>query len=51
VVSATTCDYGLATRATEPLLLPRLLDSMSVTDVDFEGWLAGVSALLPHRRV
>lgn len=50
VVSATTCDNGIATRACEPLLLPRLVDSMNVTDVDFEGWLAGVSPLLPHRR-
>ncbi len=50
IVSATTCEMGLATRACEPLLLPRLLDSMSVTDVDFEGWLSGVSAALPHRR-
>jgi peptidoglycan/xylan/chitin deacetylase (PgdA/CDA1 family) len=50
VVSATTCDLGFATRACEPLLLPRLLDSMAVTDVNFEGWLAGVSALLPQRR-
>ena len=49
VVSATTCEYGLATRATEPLLLPRLLDSMAVTEADFEGWLAGVSSWLPHR--
>jgi peptidoglycan/xylan/chitin deacetylase (PgdA/CDA1 family) len=50
VVSATTCESGIATRACEPLLLPRLLDSMQITEVDFEGWLAGVSALLPHRR-
>ncbi len=51
VLSATTCDYGMARRTSEPLLLPRLLDSMSVSAVDFEGWLAGVSSLLPHRRV
>jgi hypothetical protein len=51
VVSATTCDYGIATRTCEPLLLPRLVDSMHVTEVDFEGWLAGVSSLLPHRRI
>lgn len=50
VVTATTCDYGMATRTCEPLLLPRLLDSMLVTDVDFEGWLSGVSSLMPHRR-
>jgi peptidoglycan/xylan/chitin deacetylase (PgdA/CDA1 family) len=50
VVSATTCDCGLATRTCEPLLLPRLLDSMHVTEADFEGWLAGFSSLLPRRR-
>jgi hypothetical protein len=50
VVSATTCDSGMATRTCEPLLLPRLLDFMHVTEVDFEGWLAGFSSLLPHRR-
>jgi peptidoglycan/xylan/chitin deacetylase (PgdA/CDA1 family) len=49
VRSATTCEYGLATRQSELLLLPRLLDSMDLTDIDFEGWLAGFSSLLPHR--
>jgi hypothetical protein len=49
VLSATTCDYGIASRENEPLLLPRLLDSMNVTDQDFEGWLSGIGALLPHR--
>jgi peptidoglycan/xylan/chitin deacetylase (PgdA/CDA1 family) len=49
IQSATTCDPGLATRTTEPLLLPRFLDYMSVTEVEFEGWLSGVSSLLPHR--
>jgi len=50
VVSATTCERGIADRWRDPLLLPRLLDSTVVTDVDFEAWLAGVSAFLPHRR-
>lgn len=49
VASATTCDVGMAARNCEPLLLPRLVDSMAVTDADFEGWLAGVSSFLPHR--
>ena len=49
VVSATTCELGLATHRSDPLLLPRLLDSMHLTETDFEGWLAGVSSLLPHR--
>jgi len=51
IVSATTCDHGMADRTCEPLRLPRLLDSMNVSEVDFEGWLAGVSSVLPHRPV
>jgi hypothetical protein len=47
VVSAATCQCGLATRICEPLLLPRVLDSMHVTELDFESWLCGVSSLLP----
>jgi hypothetical protein len=47
--SATTCDHGIATRQSGPLLLPRLLDSMNITDADFECWLSGFSAFLPHR--
>ena len=50
VASATTCDLGMADRTCEPLLLPRLVDSSIVTDVDFEAWLSGVSAFLPRRR-
>ena len=50
VVSATTCDCGLATRSCEPLLLPRVLDFMHTTEDEFEGWLSGFSSLLPHRR-
>ncbi|MGA2038520.1 MAG: polysaccharide deacetylase family protein [Bryobacteraceae bacterium] len=48
VVSATTCDRGIADRDCEPLLLPRLPDLMSMTDIEFESWLAGISAFLPH---
>jgi peptidoglycan/xylan/chitin deacetylase (PgdA/CDA1 family) len=50
VVSATTCECGLASRTTEPLVLPRLLDSALVSELDFEAWLAGVRDLLPLRR-
>jgi len=42
VRSATTCEPGLAKRASEPLLLPRFLDATSVSDIDFESWLCGV---------
>jgi peptidoglycan/xylan/chitin deacetylase (PgdA/CDA1 family) len=50
VISATTCESGIASRGSEPLLLPRVVDSMNVTEVDFEGWLSGFSSLLPHRQ-
>ena len=49
VVSATTCESGLATAATEPLLLPRVIDGAQLSDVEFESWTSGVGALLPHR--
>lgn len=49
VISATTCDLGIASPASNRLLLPRLLDTEGVSQRDFEGWLAGVSAWLPHR--
>lgn len=49
VLSATTCDLGIATPASNRLLLPRLLDTPGVSQREFEGWLAGVSAWLPHR--
>lgn len=49
VVSATTCDLGLATAASDPLLLPRFLDSSTLSSVEFEGWLVGLSSFLPRR--
>lgn len=50
VRSATTCDIGFASRQSNPLLLPRLLDSTGLSDLEFEGWLTGVSAALPRRQ-
>jgi peptidoglycan/xylan/chitin deacetylase (PgdA/CDA1 family) len=49
-VSATTCDPALATASTSRFLLPRLIDTCSLSDVEFEGWLAGISHFLPQRR-
>jgi peptidoglycan/xylan/chitin deacetylase (PgdA/CDA1 family) len=49
VRSATTCDPGLASRTTSLLLLPRLVDSSLLSDVEFEGWLHGISHMLPRR--
>jgi len=50
VTSATTCDIGFASPLSHPLLLPRLLDASSLSNIEFEGWLTGVSAALPRRR-
>lgn len=49
IVSATTCDPGMATRTSHPLLLPRFIDTSNVSDAVFEGWLTGVAPCLPRR--
>jgi len=49
VESATTCDPYIATRISEPLLLPRLVDGSNLSPVEFQGWLAGISTILPQR--
>lgn len=49
VESATTCDPGLASPKSRMLLLPRLMDSSTLSDVELEGWLHGVSQVLPRR--
>lgn len=50
VASAMTCDVGYASRDSERLLLPRMLDVSSLSRVEFEAWLTGVAAALPRRR-
>jgi hypothetical protein len=49
VRSATTCSSGLCTSHTNPLLLPRLVDTMSMSDLEFRSWLGGTASLLPKR--
>ncbi len=51
VVSATTCELGFASRSSNRLLLPRFLDNESLSDIEFESWLTGVSVALPRRRI
>jgi peptidoglycan/xylan/chitin deacetylase (PgdA/CDA1 family) len=51
VASATTCEPGLTGRTTAPLRVPRLVDVTSLDDREFEGWLCGVSALLPRSSI
>jgi hypothetical protein len=50
IVSATTCDTGFATRYSNPLLLPRLVDTTGRTDLNFESWLSGVGHFLSTRK-
>jgi len=47
IVSATTCEVGFASRTTDRLLLPRVLDNLALSPIEFESWLSGVSAALP----
>jgi peptidoglycan/xylan/chitin deacetylase (PgdA/CDA1 family) len=45
---ATTCEPGLASGRTDPLLLPRYVDSLEQSDVTFEAWVSGFAALIPR---
>lgn len=46
VVSATTTDFGLVTRATNRLALPRILDCESLEDIELEARLCGFWSVL-----
>jgi peptidoglycan/xylan/chitin deacetylase (PgdA/CDA1 family) len=50
VISATTCDPGLASRATPPLLLPRFIDTFHTSASEFRGWVSGTAELITPRR-
>jgi peptidoglycan/xylan/chitin deacetylase (PgdA/CDA1 family) len=49
MLSATTCKPGLCTAGTNPFLLPRLVDTMGLSDLEFRAWLDGTADLLPKR--
>jgi peptidoglycan/xylan/chitin deacetylase (PgdA/CDA1 family) len=46
IVSATTCDTGLATAESNPLLLPRFVDTCGRSDLEFESWVNGIGEFL-----
>jgi peptidoglycan/xylan/chitin deacetylase (PgdA/CDA1 family) len=50
VLSAVTCDPGLAARSTPALLIPRFVDTSTTTCAEFRGWLTGAAALLKRRK-
>jgi peptidoglycan/xylan/chitin deacetylase (PgdA/CDA1 family) len=50
VISATTCDADLVGARSNPLLLPRFVDTSECTQLEFEAWLTGVGALTAFRK-
>ena len=50
VTTATTCDPGLASPRSDPLLLPRLVDTSFLSPLDVEGWMTGMSGFFMPRK-
>jgi peptidoglycan/xylan/chitin deacetylase (PgdA/CDA1 family) len=50
IASAATCDTGLATAESNPLLLPRLVDTSARTDLEFASWVNGIGHFLSRRK-
>jgi hypothetical protein len=50
VVTATTCEAGLASAHDHPLLLPRFVDTSAQSALQFESWLSGVGAFTSRGR-
>jgi peptidoglycan/xylan/chitin deacetylase (PgdA/CDA1 family) len=48
MISAVTCDPGLAGGHHDPLLLPRFVDTHRASELEFESWLTGAAAFLPR---
>lgn len=49
IATATTCAVALASASDDLMLLPRFMDNGGFSEVEFKGWLTGVSQLLPRR--
>jgi peptidoglycan/xylan/chitin deacetylase (PgdA/CDA1 family) len=47
---ATTCDPGLATAASDPMFLPRFVDTEPVSEATFLAWVSGLSNFAFARR-
>ncbi len=50
VLSATTCDIGLAAATHNPLLLPRYIDTPGQSPIEYESWLSGVGHIVSRKR-
>lgn len=48
--TATTCRVRLASAKSDLLMLPRLVDSWRLSQLEFEGWLTGIAQALPQIR-
>jgi peptidoglycan/xylan/chitin deacetylase (PgdA/CDA1 family) len=50
IESATTCDFGLVDRRSDPYFLPRVMDYGATSAAEFRAGLSGIAALLSRRR-
>jgi peptidoglycan/xylan/chitin deacetylase (PgdA/CDA1 family) len=50
IASAVTCDTGIATPRSNPLLLPRLVDTSGRSDLEFESWVNGIGHFISTRK-
>jgi peptidoglycan/xylan/chitin deacetylase (PgdA/CDA1 family) len=49
IQSAVTCRAGLCSAGSDLYLLPRLVDTMTLSDLEFRAWLSGAAEWLPRR--
>jgi len=50
VHSAVTCESGLAARDSHPYLLPRIVDTSTLSELEFDAWLSGARLILGQAR-